>query len=116
MVGVSDNGNAAAGNFDGSGYSYSAQSLAAAGVTPGGTVKVGTTTATFPPQAPGIPDAVNAGRSPEANSVGAPYVDGATRPAARASARTWSTKGLSAHAAPRPAALPRRLPSPAARA
>jgi hypothetical protein len=57
---LSDNGNAAAGNFDGSGYSYSAQNLAAAGVTPGGTVTVGTATATFPPQAPGTPDAVNA--------------------------------------------------------
>jgi len=60
VVGVSDNANVAAGNFDGSGYSYSAQNLAAAGVTPGGTINVGTTTATFPPQAPGTPDAVNA--------------------------------------------------------
>jgi beta-glucosidase len=59
-VGVSDNSNPSAGNFDGSGYSYSAQNLAAAGVVPGGTMKVGTATATFPSQAPGTPDAVSA--------------------------------------------------------
>ena len=60
VVGVSDNADVGAGNFDGSGYSYSAQNLAAAGVTPGGTVNVGTATITFPAQAPGTPDAVNA--------------------------------------------------------
>jgi beta-glucosidase len=59
-VGVTDNSNASAGNFDGTGYSYSAQSLAADGVTPGGTVKVGTATTVFPAQAPGTPDAVSA--------------------------------------------------------
>ncbi|HEX3591651.1 MAG TPA: glycoside hydrolase family 3 C-terminal domain-containing protein, partial [Pseudonocardiaceae bacterium] len=60
VVGLSTNANPAEGNFDGSGFSYSADNLAAAGVTPGGTVKVGTATTTFPPQAPGTPDAVNA--------------------------------------------------------
>ncbi|HEX4725298.1 MAG TPA: glycoside hydrolase family 3 C-terminal domain-containing protein [Pseudonocardiaceae bacterium] len=60
IPGLSNNDDVAAGNFDGSGYSYSAQNLAAAGVTPGGTITVGTATATFPPQAPGTPDAVNA--------------------------------------------------------
>lgn len=35
-VGTSDNSNPAAANYDGSGYSYSAQALAAAGLTPGG--------------------------------------------------------------------------------
>jgi beta-glucosidase len=59
-VGVSDNANPGAGNFDGSGYSYSAQSLAADGVTPGATVKVGTASTVFPSQAPGTPDAVRA--------------------------------------------------------
>lgn len=59
-VGVSDNANPGPGSFDGTGYSYSAQNLAAVGVTPGGTVKVGTASATFPAQAPGTPDAVSA--------------------------------------------------------
>jgi beta-glucosidase len=60
VVGLSDNTNPSPGNYDGSGYSYSAQNLAAAGITPGGTVTVGTTTTTFPAQAPGTPDAINA--------------------------------------------------------
>ncbi|WP_433187263.1 glycoside hydrolase family 3 C-terminal domain-containing protein [Actinoallomurus sp. CA-150999] len=59
-VGVTANGDPGPGNFDGSGYSYSAQSLAADGVTPGGTVKVGTAATVFPAQAPGTPDAVSA--------------------------------------------------------
>jgi len=58
VVGLSHNANPAEGNFDGTGFSYSAENLAAAGVTPGGTVQVGTTTTTFPSQAPGTPDAV----------------------------------------------------------
>jgi len=60
VVGLSHNDNVAAGNFDGSGYSFSAENLAAAGITPGGTFPVGTTTATFPSQAAGTPDAVTA--------------------------------------------------------
>lgn len=59
-VGVSDDTNPGAGNFDGGGYSYSAQSLAADGVLPGGTVKVGTAQTVFPSQAPGTADAVSA--------------------------------------------------------
>jgi beta-glucosidase len=60
VVGLSTNANPTEGNFDGTGFSYSADNLAAAGVTPGGTVKVGTATTTFPAQAPGTPDAVTA--------------------------------------------------------
>ncbi len=37
-IGTSDNSNPGAGNYDGKGYSYSAQALAAVGLTPGGTV------------------------------------------------------------------------------
>jgi beta-glucosidase len=37
-VAVSDDANPTAGNFDGSGYSYSAQALASVGVTPGATI------------------------------------------------------------------------------
>jgi beta-glucosidase len=60
VVGLSTDANPTGGNFDGSGFSYSADKLAAAGITPGGTVQVGTATTTFPAQAPGTPDAVNA--------------------------------------------------------
>jgi beta-glucosidase len=55
-VAVSDDADPAAGNFDGSGYSYSAQALATAGVTPGGTIGG----FTWPDVAPGKPDTVTA--------------------------------------------------------
>ncbi|MEV6848018.1 glycoside hydrolase family 3 C-terminal domain-containing protein [Actinoplanes sp. NPDC051411] len=53
-VAVSDDANPAAANFDGSGYSYSAQALATAGVTPGGAVGG----FTWPAVAAGQPSAV----------------------------------------------------------
>ncbi len=54
-IGISDDsmGN---GNFDGAGYSYSAQSLAAAGVTPGSTIKVPGTNYRWPNVTLGEPD------------------------------------------------------------
>jgi beta-glucosidase len=55
-VAVSDDANPAAGNFDGSGYSYSAQALASAGVTAGGPIGG----FTWPSAAPGQPDVVTA--------------------------------------------------------
>jgi beta-glucosidase len=55
-VGVSDDANASAGNFDGSGYSFSAQALAAVGVTPG--QPVGSSGFTWPDVPGGAPDAV----------------------------------------------------------
>jgi predicted alpha-1,2-mannosidase len=55
-VGVSDDTKPGAGNLDGAKSSYSAQALAAAGVTPGGTVKVGNLTYVWPQQAPGTSD------------------------------------------------------------
>lgn len=57
-VGLTDDSNTAPGNWDPSGYSYSAQHLADAGVTPGGTVTVDGSSVTFPPEQPGTPDAV----------------------------------------------------------
>jgi beta-glucosidase len=59
-VAVSDDSNTAVGNFDGSGNSYSAQALAALGITAGGSVAVDGAPVTFPAQAPGTPDAVAA--------------------------------------------------------
>ncbi|MEV0404448.1 glycoside hydrolase family 3 C-terminal domain-containing protein [Actinoallomurus sp. NPDC050550] len=97
-VGVSDNGNPGAGNFDGSGYSYSAQSLAADGVTPGGTVKVGTATTAFPSQAPGTPDAVSSsGQVIKVSGTGKALVvlGAAHNGAARGTLKTTFTDGTS---------------------
>jgi predicted alpha-1,2-mannosidase len=55
-VGVTDDAKPSAGNFDGAKYSYSAQALAAAGVTPGGALKVGSITYTWPQQEAGTND------------------------------------------------------------
>jgi beta-glucosidase len=59
--GVSDDANPAAGNFDGGGYSYSAQALASVGVTPGATVSHGGFTFTWPNVPAGQPDNVALG-------------------------------------------------------
>ncbi len=56
--GVSDDSAVNAGNFDGGGRSYSAQALAAAGVSPGQPVTSGGITYTWPVPAPGFPDNV----------------------------------------------------------
>jgi beta-glucosidase len=56
--GVSDDANPAAGNFDGGGYSYSAQALASVGVTPGGAVSSGGFGFTWPNVPAGQPDNV----------------------------------------------------------
>jgi predicted alpha-1,2-mannosidase len=57
-VGVSDDTKPGAGNLDGAKSSYSAQALAAAGITPGGTVKVGNLSYVWPTQAPGTNDSI----------------------------------------------------------
>jgi hypothetical protein len=57
-VGVSANSDPAAGNLDGDGDSYSAEGLAAAGLTPGATFTEGGVTFTWPDAAPGQPDNV----------------------------------------------------------
>ncbi|MEY9913129.1 beta-glucosidase [Catenulispora sp. MAP12-49] len=54
-VGVSDDSNPAAGNLDGSGYSFSAQALASAGVAPGASIAG----FTWPDIPAGQPDAVS---------------------------------------------------------
>jgi len=55
-VGVTDDANPSVGDFDGSGYSFSAQNLAAKGVTPGEPVTAGGATFTWPDVAPGTAD------------------------------------------------------------
>jgi len=60
-VGVSDDANPSAGNFDGSGYSFSAEALATVGITPGAPVNSGGFAFTWPDVAAGQPDAVTAG-------------------------------------------------------
>ncbi len=54
--GISDDASPSAGNLDGGGASYSAQALAAAGLTPGATVTHDGVSFTWPNAAPGQPD------------------------------------------------------------
>lgn len=61
--GVSSDSSPAAANFDGGGWAYSADALAAQGVTPGSTVQAGDIGYTWPPSQPGQPDnAIAAGQ------------------------------------------------------
>ncbi|HEX4832522.1 MAG TPA: glycoside hydrolase family 3 C-terminal domain-containing protein [Trebonia sp.] len=55
---VSDDADVAAGNFDGGGYSFSAQALASVGIVPGSAVTSGGFTFTWPDVPAGQPDAV----------------------------------------------------------
>jgi predicted alpha-1,2-mannosidase len=55
-AGISSDGASNQGNYDGDGWSYSSQALAAAGVTPGGTVTVDGVSYAVPDTAPGEPD------------------------------------------------------------
>src|SRR5439155_20680670 len=54
--GVSDDSNPNGANFDGGGWSYSAEALAAQQVAPSATVTVGDISYTWPPSQPGEPD------------------------------------------------------------
>ncbi len=56
--GISDDSNPSAGNLDGGGFSYSAQTLAAVGLTPGAAVSHDGLAFTWPDAAPGTPDNV----------------------------------------------------------
>jgi len=55
-AGISDDSDPASANFDGSGYSFSAQQLAAVGIRPGQPVTAGPATFTWPDAAAGTPD------------------------------------------------------------
>ena len=60
-VGVASESDPANGNFDGDGNAFSAEQLAAAGVTPGATVNVNGASFTWPAAAAGTPDNVAGG-------------------------------------------------------
>ncbi|HEX4724314.1 MAG TPA: GH92 family glycosyl hydrolase [Pseudonocardiaceae bacterium] len=59
-VGISPDSNTSVANFDGDGFAYSANGLAAAGVTPGGTLTANGVSLTFPDASVGDPDNVAA--------------------------------------------------------
>ena len=59
-TGTSADGNGASANFDGVGYSYSAQALTSAGVNPGGAVTANGKTFTWPTAGAGQPNNINA--------------------------------------------------------
>src|SRR5262249_47806035 len=58
ISGISSDGAATTADYDGDGYSYSEQALAAAGLTPGGTVTIGGITYTWPDVPAGQADAI----------------------------------------------------------
>ena len=67
--GVSDDANPNGANFDGGGWSYSAEALAAQHVSPNATVQVGDIAYAWPPSQPGQPDnAVAAGQQVTVNA------------------------------------------------
>jgi hypothetical protein len=74
-AGCSDDGHPAAANFDGGGWSYSAQALAAAGLSPGALVRWNGFTFTWPDCAPGELDNVAVG----GHSIELPAAPSATR-------------------------------------
>ena len=59
-VGISPDNNTSVANFDGDGFAYSANALAAAGVNPGSTLNANGVSLTFPNSAVGDPDNVTA--------------------------------------------------------
>jgi predicted alpha-1,2-mannosidase len=61
VTAISSDGTPSNANYDGDGFSYSEQALAAAGLSPGGTVTSGGLTYTWPSVAAGQPDAISAG-------------------------------------------------------
>jgi hypothetical protein len=84
-VGITDDADHTPGDFDGSGNSYSAQTLAAAGIVPGGTVTSGGLDFTWPDVASGANDNIGAQGQPVAlhgsgSSLGFVYTDGTTAP------------------------------------
>jgi beta-glucosidase len=70
-VGITDDSDTSPGNFDGAGNSYSAEALAAVGLTPGATVEHDNATLTWPSVAPGTADNVQvAGQTIEVGASG----------------------------------------------
>lgn len=78
-VGITDNADTKAGDFDGSGNSYSAQALATAGATPGGTVTHDGVDFTWPDVPAGAPDNISAqGQTVQLHGTGRIAVLGAS--------------------------------------
>jgi hypothetical protein len=114
-TGISDDTNPSAGNFDGGGASYSAQALAAAGLSPGGAFHHDGVTITWPNVAAGQPDNIVAsGQTVPVSGSGSTlavlgstafgtssgsgtivYTDGSTQPFALAFADWWATSPVS---------------------
>jgi len=86
-----DDANPAA-NFDGGGWSYSAKALAAAGVTPGGTVSANGFDFTWPDVAPGAPDNIVVGGGDQVLDVSKTSA-GATKLSLLGSASDGDTSG-----------------------
>jgi predicted alpha-1,2-mannosidase len=61
VTAISDDSNPSPADYDGDGFSYSAEQLAANGITPGGTVTSNGLTYTWPNIPSGTPDAIQAG-------------------------------------------------------
>ena len=57
-IGISSDGQSVSSGYDGSGYTYSANALAAAGLTPGATVTAGGVSYTWPDAPAGQPDSI----------------------------------------------------------
>ena len=74
-AGTASDGQSGQADFDGDGYAYSAQALAAQGVTPGATVKANGLSYTWPDTTPGDFDNIEAG----GQSITLPAVKAATR-------------------------------------
>jgi predicted alpha-1,2-mannosidase len=70
-AGISADDTNPAANFDGGGWSYSAKALAAAGVTPGGTISSGGFDFTWPQVTPGAPDNIQVGGGDQVLDVSA---------------------------------------------
>jgi len=114
-TGISDDSNPSAGNFDGGGASYSAQALAAAGLSPGGAFNHDGATITWPNVVSGQPDNIVAsgqtvplsgsgntlavlGSSAYGASSGTGtivYTDGSTQSFSLAFADWWSASAVS---------------------
>jgi predicted alpha-1,2-mannosidase len=90
--GVSADDDNPAANFDGGGYSYSAKALAAAGVTPGGTVSSGDFRFTWSKVNPGDPDNIVAGGGGQVLDVSAGS-EGDTRLSLLGSAANGASSG-----------------------
>jgi predicted alpha-1,2-mannosidase len=100
--GISSDGDPSAARFDNSGYSYSAEALAAAGLKPGTTTTVDGTQLQWPDSRPGFPDnVVAAGQtipvSPVAGAARLAFLGAATNGPSQGEATLTYSDGSTAH-------------------